>query len=176
MDQGIYVRLRNGKWEAKARQAGGFVNSQFAEYKGFEDVDALVQEAFGGRIEGQFLYSLHRIAEFSTRREKWDIAGFEVVVDETDFGHTVGEVELCEWVERQPEESDENHKRNIRAMGMMMDMRIEPFMKEHRQVFPPLPSGTHPKPVGKLSAYFAWKKKMEKREIMTNDEKGNGER
>jgi thiamine-triphosphatase len=166
----MYVRLRNGKWEAKVRQAGGFVNSQFAEYKGFEDVDALVREAFGGRIEGQFLYCLHRMAEFSTTRQKWDIEGFEIVVDETDFGHTVGEVELCDRVERQPEESDEDHKRNIRAMGMMMDMRMERFMKDHRQVFPALPSGTHPKPVGKLSAYFAWKKKMEKREEREHDE------
>ncbi|KAF2648216.1 hypothetical protein K491DRAFT_613198 [Lophiostoma macrostomum CBS 122681] len=172
MDQGIYVRLRNGEWEAKVRQAGGLINSQFAEFQGFDAVDGLVRRAFSASSESASLHQLNSIAEFKTERQKWDIEEFEVVVDLTDFGHTVGEVELCARVERQPEEREEDCKRNIRDVCVTMDRRIERFMGKHRQAFPPLRSGRHVEPISKLSAYFAWKKNMEEME-RTSSRDGN---
>ncbi|KAF2798526.1 hypothetical protein K505DRAFT_224118, partial [Melanomma pulvis-pyrius CBS 109.77] len=148
LSQGIYVRLRNGTWEAKVRQGGNYTNSQFREYEGEEGIVEIVKRAWemrdgnGQEIKGYektdtVLQRLKPIAEFKTKREEWAIDGFRVVVDQADFGHTVGEVELCFDVENEGEE-----------VGLEMDEKIEEFMKEHIWAFP------EGKAVGKLTAYW----------------------
>jgi thiamine-triphosphatase len=62
---------------------------------------------------------------------------FKVVIERADFGHMVGEVELCGEV-------GEDSKK----AGVEMDRRIEEFMKEHAWAFPV------GKAIGKLSAYW----------------------
>ena len=81
--------------------------------------------------------TITKIADFKTKRELWDIDGFTVVIDNADFGHMVGEVELCDEV-------GEDSKK----AGVEMDRRIEEFMEKHAWAFP------DGKALGKLSAYW----------------------
>lgn len=155
LSQGIYVRLRNRAWEAKVRQGGDYTNSQFREYEGEEGVVEIVKRAWemlegnGREFKGYektdtILQGLKPIAEFKTKRAEWAIDGFRVVVDQADFGHTVGEVELCFDVENEGEE-----------VGLEMDEKIEGFMKGNAWAFP------EGKAMGKLAAYWQWKARME---------------
>ncbi len=154
---GIWVRLRNRKWEAKVRQGGNFTNSQFEELSGRPAVAALIlncnipesARAFGKNTR----FGLQETARFRTIREAWkvDERKFKIVLDSTDFGHSVGEVELEHVMEI--EKDSELLAAERKAMTIKMDGIIEAFMLRYSWAFP---SG---KPVGKLSAYFAWKKK-----------------
>jgi thiamine-triphosphatase len=154
MSKGIYVRLRDGQWEAKVRQGGDYTNSRFAEYQGHDDVGHIVKDVFSTISEesGSWKKALVPVADLKTKREEWDADGFRICVDEVDqegFEHRVGEVELCEEIEVD-ETTDEE------TIGKEMDERIEKFMKEHEWAFP----ATSGKVVGKLSAYFLWKNSL----------------
>lgn len=161
---GLWVRQRNGQWEAKVKQNGDFTNSQFEEVKGRRGVlELLLQLEHQRYLENQSqAYNLPRLdprdpsfglsvfADLRTTREAWVVNdAFNVVLDTTDFGHGVGEVELEETFTVPAEDSDFPEAK--RQFGADMDQRIECFMKEHAWAFPP------GKPIGKLTAYFAWK-------------------
>ncbi|KAK0653164.1 CYTH-like domain-containing protein [Cercophora newfieldiana] len=140
---GIWVRRRNGAWEAKIRKGGDLTNSRFEEITDPEGIAACVGRiiARAGR-GGDKDFGLEKMAEFTTTREAW-IADREfcIVRDRMDFGHEVGEVEL----QAEMEGPTETEKR--RVMGEM-DERIEAFMQKYAWAFAP------GKPVGKLVAYF----------------------
>ena len=70
---------------------------------------------------------------------------FEVVFDTTDFGHSVGEVELQHTMEV---DDDNELLAQRQALSSRMDREIETFINQYSWAFP---SG---KPIGKLSAYF----------------------
>lgn len=93
---------------------------------------------------------------------------FTVILDKTDFGHVVGEVELEKKVTVTVAGSKqgaagpgsggavEEHEEKVNGLPVshviaQMDQEIDDFMRWHEWVFPP------GKPVGKLSAYFALK-------------------
>ncbi|KAH6648118.1 CYTH-like domain-containing protein [Truncatella angustata] len=147
--KGVYIRRRNGHWEAKIRTGGNFINSAFREIGGDKAVTEVVQKSLTVTADGAGIEKLlEPCAEFITDRESWIIDGkFRVDVDTTDFGHTVGEVELTEVLQsasgEQGEEQEE--EKNLREK---MNQEIKAFM----QTYPPaFPTG---RPIGKLSAYF----------------------
>ena len=136
---GVWVRRRNGIWQAKVRQGGDFTNSRFGELSGKDQVSRLLLE-YGIKASGCDDFGLSKIAQYSTEREIWKADGkFDIALDTTDFGHTVGEVEL----------SIEDNSGSSEAIGSMMDAEIEVFMRKYSWAFP---TGAI---IGKLSAYFA---------------------
>lgn len=143
--KGIWVRRRNNEWQAKLRQGGNFIQSRFKEVSGRNTVRGLLEESnIKVDIDAADL-GLSTIASINTLRHKWranDI--FEIVLDSTDFGHMVGEVELECVVTG-------DARAEVQASNEM-DELIETFMQKYAWAFPP------GKVVGKLSAYFAWKK------------------
>lgn len=140
---GTWVRRRNGHWESKIRQAGDYTNSQFQEIQDLAEISRHVYSIT--KISGQSCndFGLSKMAEFVTYREKW-IADerFEVVLDNTDFGHTVGEIELKEL---------KNVRPGIEAQACckLLDQEIEAFMRRYSWAFSSAP------PIGKLTAYFS---------------------
>ncbi|MCJ1399101.1 hypothetical protein MMC11_002303 [Xylographa trunciseda] len=153
--QGVYIRKRNGTWQAKVRQGGDFTNSQFSEFDEVEGIEALVEKLYSSSNQRNTLqqyvnasikaenFGLGELARFVTRRDAWQVDDvFEVVVDNTDFGHSVGEVELQQVLEM--------GKKDDGGTAVRMDAQIKEFMLKHSWAFP---SG---KVVGKLSAYFEW--------------------
>jgi thiamine-triphosphatase len=145
-----WVRQRDGTWQAKNRLAGCHNSSIFEEVEGAREVLQIVH----GAIERQHLivssasypsFDLAETAEESLVTILKDWAQFEtlrrriiinrrfmVVLDETDFGHRVGEVELLT---------------NSQQAAKHMHHEIDAFMAEHKWAFPDKDV------VGKLSAY-----------------------
>ena len=157
--RGVWVRKREGVWEAKIRRSGDFVDSVFEEREGAESVGRIVWEKMVlgvGRNIG--LGELKRTAAFTTTRESW-VADevFNVVVDVADFGHRVGEVELVRdvvsvmdmggWEVSKANEAVVADARKRVTKEMRQELGI--FMERYRWAF-----SSKGKPVGKLSAYF----------------------
>lgn len=139
--RGIWVRKRDGIWQAKVRRGGDFTNSQFGELEGPESIRDMVESLDIGVPLTTANFGLTKIAKFETKRAVWSAAEmYEIAVDSTNFGHLVGEVELQQEVVTEWEE----------GLANRLDTQIEAFMKKHSWAFP---SG---KAVGKLSAYFDW--------------------
>ena len=133
--QGVWIRRRGGTgWQAKIRQGGDYTNSQFQELSCPDDIGRLIKSyniqsyspklsssssssttTGGGSSEGwsegwsdrdKTFFGLKSMAEFTTIREAWRAnKKFKIVLDKTDFGHAVGEVELELEVEEEEEES-----------------------------------------------------------------------
>lgn len=147
--KGVYVRRRNGHWEAKVRAGGDFINSSFTEIDGNEAVKEIIKRNLIDASDGHNIEEmLEPCAAFVTERESWRIDGrFKVDIDTTDFGHIIGEVELTEALasiggERAEGEGAEEHLKE------RMNQEIQAFMRLYPEVFP---AG---RPVGKLTAYF----------------------
>jgi thiamine-triphosphatase len=142
--KGVYIRRRNGHWEAKIRSGGDFINSAFMETDGNKLVKVVVEQNLSITADGRTIEEiLEPCAEFTTERESWIIDGsFKVDVDTTDFGHIVGEVELTKTLRYTDDEEEETKLRDE------MDQEIKAFMQSCPQAFP---AG---RPLGKLSAYF----------------------
>lgn len=139
---------RDVSWEAKVRVAGDFVNSAFREVTDVEEISDLLGtlvpgtelDGHNGPRGGQ----VREMARFVTDRTGYIVDGrFTVVIDVTDFGHTVGEVELERGT---AEVSCEGEDKTLAIAAM--DEEIDGFMRRFAWAFP---AG---KPVGKLSAYF----------------------
>lgn len=147
--KGIYIRRRNGDWEAKIRTGGDFINSAFTEIDGSDLVKKVVERNLVVSTDGLNIEELlEPCADFVTERESWILDDkFKVDVDATNFGHTVGEVELTHTVSVHDEhgEIEEEKEKELREK---MDREIEAFMQGYPQAFP---AG---RPLGKLSAYF----------------------
>ncbi|RMZ77163.1 hypothetical protein DV737_g4497, partial [Chaetothyriales sp. CBS 132003] len=155
--KGVYIRRRNGHWEAKVRSGGDFINSAFTEVDGFSAVKEVIRQNLavsvddGGHHHGDRVGSIECIlqpcAEFVTERESWMIDGtFKVDVDTTDFGHSVGEVELTATLGKNTNGGDQVGEEE--ELRHKMDQDINAFMQSYPQAFP---AG---RPLGKLSAYF----------------------
>lgn len=158
---GVWLRRRGGRWEAKVRVGGDYTHSAFEEVADVARISALLGrtvpgaglDAAGGGPRGGGLREVARLVSY---RSKFLVDGkFTVVIDATDFGHVVGEVELERKVggsraEDGSLDADEAYDRSEAVAEM--DKEIDGFMKRYLWAFPP------GKPVGKLSAYFALKK------------------
>ena len=145
---GIYVRQRNGFWEAKVRGGGDYTNSMFEELTGTEPVRRCVMDTIGKKDCEKDHFGLNPIATLSTDRQSWIADNeFKIVLDTMNFGHTVGEVELQEEVQfTETANSTIEQQKGEKMKGM--DKRIEAFMDRYSWAFH---LGV---PKGKLTAYF----------------------
>ncbi|KAI1396775.1 hypothetical protein F4819DRAFT_500008 [Hypoxylon fuscum] len=159
------------QWNAKLRLGGHYNNSQFVEIDGKSKVSDEVLRTTGSKMK---LEDLQVVSDLQTRREEWEVTQLadgtapsakmtivlDVVteaeagknqIDESTFTHTIGEVELFEEVVTEGKENAEHeaYRKEIAAQRMK---ELEEFMAAHPDLF-----STSPKPVGKLSAYEAWK-------------------
>jgi len=148
--KGVYIRRRNGHWEAKVRTGGDFINSTFTEVDGNNAVKEVIEQNLTVSVDGLGIEEvLEPCAEFVTERESWMIDGrFKVDVDTTDFGHIVGEVELTGTLRYANGEHSEEEEEEEKKLKQKMDQDIKVFMQSYPQAFP---AG---RPLGKLSAYF----------------------
>ncbi|KAH6664453.1 CYTH-like domain-containing protein [Halenospora varia] len=146
--KGVYIRRRNGHWEAKIRTGGDFINSAFTEVDGNNAVKEAIEQNLTVSVDGLSIEEiLEPCAEFVTERESWMMDGrFKVDVDTTDFGHSVGEVELTRTFQYA---NGEEEKEEEKKLEEKMDQEIKAFMQSYPQAFP---AG---RPLGKLSAYFS---------------------
>jgi len=143
---GIWVRQRNGFWEAKVKKGGDYTNSMFEELAGTELVRRCVVDVIGKEDREKDHFGLDAIATLSTVRQSWIADNeFKIVLDSMNFGHTVGEVELQEEVQFTATANLEQQKREKMKE---MDKRIEVFMDRYSWAFH---LGV---PKGKLMAYF----------------------
>ncbi|KUJ14257.1 uncharacterized protein LY89DRAFT_784240 [Mollisia scopiformis] len=94
---GVWIRKRNESWEAKHRQGGDYLRSSFYETDKVDEIKRLVAKYAPAedspRLEANF--GLNSICRYLTTRETF-VADhrFTIMLDSTDFGHSVGEVEL----------------------------------------------------------------------------------
>jgi thiamine-triphosphatase len=140
---GTWVRQRDGRWESKIRQAGDYNNSQFREVQDVDEIGRHVRQITHHTQVSSKDFGLTKIAELTTHREMWRADDrFKIVLDRTDFGHVVGEVELETEVAWQSESES-------RRLCAWMDSEIECFMQRYYWAFNSSPA------VGKLTAYFA---------------------
>lgn len=164
--QGVWVRQRGTDWQAKIRQGGDYTNSQFQELSCPDEIGRMIK-SYNIQYSGPALllgsdksFGLKSMAQFTTIREGWKAdKKFKIVLDRTDYGHAVGEVKLeleMEMESNKKKNNDENEKlwaAERQGMATQMDRQIETFMQKYSWAFP------DGKAVGKLSAYFALKKK-----------------
>jgi thiamine-triphosphatase len=148
--KGVYIRRRNGHWEAKIRTGGDFINSAFTEVDGNNAVKEVIEQNLAVSVDGLSIGEmLEPCAEFATDRESWIMDGrFKVDVDTTDFGHIVGEVELTGTLRYADGEHGEEEEEREKKLKQEMDQDIKAFMQSYPEAFP---AG---RPLGKLSAYF----------------------
>ena len=145
---GIYVRQRNGLWEAKVRRGGDYTNSMFEELTGTEPVRGCVMDVIGKKDCEKDHFGLKPIATLSTDRQSWIADNeFKIVLDTMNFGHSVGEIELQEEVQFTAT-ADSPIEQQKREKMKEMDKRIEEFMDRYSWAFH---LGV---PKGKLTAYF----------------------
>lgn len=144
---GVWVRLRNGQWEAKVRKGGNFQHSRFEELTDPREIGMQVRTITGRVCSEREFYGLDRIATMCTTRRTW-LADerFSIVLDAMDFGHEVGEVELQSEVHLAHTGQElEDHKQRVMQQ---MDEEIVAFMERYRWAF------AAGEPIGKLTAYF----------------------
>lgn len=159
---GVWLRRRGDKWEAKIRVGGDFTNSAFEEVTNVKDISAMLARLVPGAAldphDGLMGGRIEEVAMLVSERNKFLVdEKFTVVLDKTDFGHVVGEVELERAVSAAGEKDDAGDQSEHRKRAQMiaeMDQEIDEFMKQYVWAFPP------GRPVGKLSAYFALKQRQ----------------
>ncbi|KAI0970928.1 acyl CoA binding protein-domain-containing protein [Xylaria arbuscula] len=159
------------QWNAKLRLGGHFNNSQFVEFDGMKSVSDEVLRITSSKTK---LEDLQVVADLQTRRSSWEVpelddgkpplANMTIVVDEVNeatillnvsnnfpFAHTIGEVELFqEFVTEGKDKTEHEAQRADIAKKRMNELKR--FMVENAGLF-----STTLVPVGKLSAYHAWK-------------------
>ncbi|KAF3905293.1 Thiamine-triphosphatase [Orbilia brochopaga] len=93
----IWARLRNGNWQIKRLISGTHEKAAYEEFDGYRSLVKIMHDL--GLKEWKDMdagkLSLHKVADFRTERKSYIVnENFNVVLDSTDFGHSVGEVEL----------------------------------------------------------------------------------
>ena len=149
---GVWVRQRDGYWEAKVKRGGNFTNSRFEELSDPRAISRCIQGVTGMKCVEQDFFGLERIATLHTTRRSWLADDtFRVVLDTVDFGHTVGEVELQQR-KAFTATKDMSVEQQKQSTMQEMDVRIARFMDRYSWAFCP---GA---PKGKLTAYFELRK------------------
>lgn len=167
---------REVSWQAKIRKGGDRVNSSFAEVHDYDSILDLLRCRFPSLADLKRIEDLGVLARITCLREMWRVDGkFNVVIDETDFGHVVGEVELEVEFDTGGMGSgngneewrgglsglvggDRSGRNEEAALLKNMDTEIETFMRMYESAFP-----VEGRVVGKLTAYFEWLKANEER-------------
>ncbi|RAL15892.1 thiamine-triphosphatase [Aspergillus homomorphus CBS 101889] len=147
--KGIWIRRRNGHWEAKIKDGGDFQNSRFVELRDSKEISYHLKLLTGIKQPECNNFGLQKLAIFTTSRRSW-IANeeFEIVQDIMDFdNHMVGEVELKHTVALNPE-SHRTIEQERELKLNEMDLRIKDFMNHYAWAF-------HVgRPKGKLAAFL----------------------
>lgn len=133
-NNGVWLRQRTNDQstvlEAKVRISGDFARSTFDEITDRQAIKNLIRPHFPQFSEGRENYGLQVLAKFMTTRQDFRADGkFGIMLDYTDFGHSIGEVELMA-------EDEEMAHREIEAFILRY-----PWFFEKRN------------PEGKLAAY-----------------------
>lgn len=129
---GLWVRRRGASWEAKHRKSGDFTRTTFHETNDVAKIRSLIAGYTDVEVGSDADFGLTQISRFQTKREVYLVdEKFTVMLDATDFGHWVGEVELLAHDEKRAH-SD-----------------IDAFMLRYAWFFV-----QERKPKGKLTAYF----------------------
>ncbi|RAH40228.1 thiamine-triphosphatase, partial [Aspergillus brunneoviolaceus CBS 621.78] len=148
--RGVRVRRRNNTWQVKIRRGENYSNSRFEELSTTAAISAYLAELTGEtRSDATNQFGLTPMASFTTLRESWTADNdFTIVQDVTDFGHTVGEVELeLRWNCRDDRPRIERERCRA-SKTAEMDERIPAFMRRYYWAF------CVGVPKGKLTAYF----------------------
>ncbi|KAL9111426.1 MAG: hypothetical protein Q9227_004103 [Pyrenula ochraceoflavens] len=156
MKQGIYVRSRDGQWEAKHGNSGDYNTSQFEEMHSSKKIAELIKKAVDSAsyVSEANNFDLTPVAHFTTRRVCLVADDrFTIALDDMDFGHSVGEVELLEDFQYENNESMIAKIMMIQNKKALLRQEIECFMRQYGWAFPTTtPDG---QPVhGKLTRYF----------------------
>ncbi|TEY35472.1 hypothetical protein BOTCAL_0590g00040 [Botryotinia calthae] len=131
---GVWIRKRDKIWEAKCRQDGDFLRSSFNETGKVDEIKKMIRTYahVGYDVSPDNNFGLTRICRYRTKREIYLADDqFSIMLDSTDFGHWVGEVEL------------QTHQ----SASALSD--IDTFMQKYSWFFE---NGGTPK--GKMTAYF----------------------
>lgn len=147
---GVWLRERDGNWQAKIRLGGDFNNSKFEEVTDLLEISRRLRALLGAKISDgpDDHFGLDILATLSTVRRSWLADGeFKIVLDTTDFGHTVGEVELERSIQFHTKVGLDVAQQKEAKMKEM-DKMITRFMDHYSWAFCP---GV---PKGKLTAYF----------------------
>ncbi|KAL8806862.1 MAG: hypothetical protein Q9223_004568 [Gallowayella weberi] len=96
---GIWLRQRKDSGsttlEAKVRISGSYTRSTFDEITDRDTIQGLIRPYFHHLKPEMEDFGLGLLAEFTTTRQEFRADDkFAVVLDYTDFGHSVGEVEI----------------------------------------------------------------------------------
>lgn len=154
----VWVRQRNGRWEAKVKKGGDFQNSRFEELSDPYEIGRCVRAITGVERNERESFGLERIATMSTTRRAWVADDkFKIVLDTMDFGHIVGEIELQSQADITDTGALSNDDQKQRIM-QEMDDQIVRFMERYQWAFA---SGV---PKGKLTAYFERETQRKERE------------
>ena len=121
-----------GVWEAKKAMPGSsFTHSTCEETQDTSRISQMISKHLPGRCDPEDNFGLEELCQFETLRRSFCAdQKFTVVLDETDFGHSTGEVELL------AEDAGKAHA------------EIDAFMRRYGWFF------DCSKPKGKLTAYF----------------------
>lgn len=142
-NNGFWLRQRDGNWQMKFGTTGDRLNSRLQETSDLATIKQKIQRLTGRNSAAPDNFGLYQLASFRTIRSSWLADDeFTLVLDRTDFGHTVGEVEL----EVNAEVVNDDEAEKIMAE---MDLRIVGFLKRYKDSF------SDEVPVGKLSSYLA---------------------
>jgi thiamine-triphosphatase len=126
------VRRRAAKWEAKHRKSGDFTRTTFHETNDVSEIQSLIAGYTKLDAGPDANIGLNLISRFRTTRDVYRAdEKFLVMLDTTDFGHWVGEVELLAHDEQRAH------------------LDIDIFMQRYAWFF-----SQETKPKGKLTAYF----------------------
>ena len=127
----LWVRRRDRQWEAKKRIAGNYTWSTFEEIADTNRIHTLVKQHFPNAPGVEANFGLGILCRFETTRQEFLADDkFTVALDRTNFGHSVGEVEIMA-------EDDSNAQEEI-----------DSFLTRYSWFF------NTEKPKGKLTAYF----------------------
>ena len=123
---------KTGTWEAKQSMPGSsFVRSTYDETQNPSRIWQMIKQHIPTCPGPDEHFGLEEMCRFETHRRSFVVdEKFTVVLDETDFGHAVGEVELF------AEDADRAH------------VEIDAFLARYTWFF------DCSKPKGKLTAYF----------------------
>lgn len=96
---GIWLRQRTDSrstvLEAKVRISGDFARSTFDEITDRKVIAEIIRPHFPPFDEEKEQFGLEVLAQFATTRQEFRADDkFAIVLDHTDFGHSIGEVEL----------------------------------------------------------------------------------
>lgn len=137
-NKGLWLRKRQScggvfKWEAKQLQTGSsFLRSTYEESEDPHQILKMVGAHFPSCPGSSHDFGLGKLCQFQTSRHSFRAKDeFTVVLDSTDFGHRVGEVEVM------AEDAGKAHA------------DIDALLKEYAWFF-----DTTTEPKGKLTAYF----------------------